>query len=137
LTFSRLALWTLPLVLAAGCATSAGVDTRDAPSPHAVRDARIFGDAEGLGLVVGEIRASRTKGGVLESQIDLSNDTGSHNEFMYRFDWVDADGRVIPSKTSVWKPGHITPRGRTVISAVAPVPEATDFRLDMRARESN
>lgn len=122
---------------ATGCATSVGITSGSGESSaNAVRDLRITGDLDSLDLLLGEIRAARTRGGVLEAQVDVSNDSSDHNHFMYRFDWVDADGRVIPAQSSVWKAGMMPPRGRTVMSAVAPTPAASDFRLDIRARET-
>ncbi len=124
---------TLLAAMASGCASTVGITSGDGePSASAISDLRVRGDLSKFDLVLGEIRAQRTPAGVLEVQVDLTSDRSSQNEYSYRFQWVNADGRVLAEFHAPWRLGSITPRGREVIRAVAPAPEATDFRLDIQ-----
>jgi uncharacterized protein YcfL len=77
-----------------------------------------------------------TKGGPLEVQVDVENNGFSYRTFAYRFDWVDANGSVIPSMTSQWKSTNVPSGGSTVIRSVAPNESATDFRLQVRRADT-
>jgi uncharacterized protein YcfL len=79
---------------------------------------------------------NRTKGGPMEVQIDVENNGFDYKTFSYRFDWVDTAGNVIPSQLSVWKVSNVPSGGSTVIRAIAPSDDASDFRLQLRQSES-
>jgi uncharacterized protein YcfL len=107
--------------------------TRTTPSATAVPTNTQVNDAlTQIFLRAGEVRMFPSKGGPLEVQVDVINNGFSYRGFSYRFDWVDANGSVIPSQVSVWKTSNVPSGGSTTIRAIAPSESATDFRLQVR-----
>ncbi len=82
-----------------------------------------------------EVRMVKSKSGALEAQLDIANNDFRTRRFGYRFVWVDANGSVILSQTSSWEVCAIPSGGSSMIHAVAPASEATDFRLEIRAQD--
>jgi len=122
----------LVLCLVAGCGTITSVDTgSEGPSPSAV-DSRISANYANLGLTIEEVRLLPTRGGVKEAQVDVRNTKFGQNAFGYRFEWVEASGRVLDSRTSVWSVATIESGGRKTIRSVAPSEAADNFRLELR-----
>jgi uncharacterized protein YcfL len=131
-----------PAVLAAlcaiaGCGTVNTTSTRTEPAKTAVTaQTRVNDLLQQIFLSCKEVRMQPTKGGPLEVQVDVENNGFSYRTFAYRFDWVDANGSVIPSMTSQWKSTNVPSGGSTVIRSVAPNESATDFRLQVRRADT-
>ncbi|MBU3683171.1 MAG: DUF1425 domain-containing protein [Phycisphaerales bacterium] len=121
----------------AGCGTVNTTYTRTEPAKTAVpAQTRVNDLLQQIFLSCKEVRMQPTKGGPLEVQVDVENNGFSYRTFAYRFDWVDANGSVIPSMTSQWKSTNVPSGGSTVIRSVAPSESATDFRLQVRRADT-
>ena len=135
-TLSRLAVLAA-LCPIAGCGTVNTTSTRTEPAKTAVTaQTRVNDLLTEIFLSCKEVRMHPTKGGPLEVQVDVENNGFSYRTFAYRFDWVDANGSVIPSMTSQWKSTNVPSGGSTVIRSVAPNESATDFRLQVRRADT-
>ena len=89
----------------------------------------------GEGIKVDQAVMRRTKGGVLELNINGHNESQFTKKFQYRVEWLDQDGQLIQTKTSVWQ--RMSAMGKSTFSfkVVAPRPEAVNFRMDTRKWE--
>ena len=124
-------------ITVAGCGSVNTTYTRTTPADSAISaQTRVNDLFQEFFLTAKEVRMNRTKGGPMEVQIDVENNGFAYKTFSYRFDWVDTAGNVIASQLSVWKVSNVPSGGSTVIRAVAPSDDATDFRLQLRQSES-
>jgi len=131
---------TLTLILAlsllsplSGCGTVNSVSTRGTTASTSIPYTQQINDAlSGLFLKAKDVRLVRTPGDVLKAQVDIANDGLATRHFSYKFDWLDQDGTTIDSKLSTWQQKEIAAGGMDTITAVAPIPQATDFRLQVR-----
>ena len=124
-------------ITVAGCGSVNTTYTRTTPADSAISaQTRVNDLFQQFFLTAKEVRMNRTKGGPMEVQIDVENNGFSYKTFSYRFDWVDTAGNVIPSQLSVWKVTNVPSGGSTVIRAIAPSDDASDFRLQLRQSES-
>ncbi len=116
-----------------GCGTVNSVSTRGTTASTSVPYTQQINDAlSGLFLKAKDVRLVRTPGDVLKAQVDIANDGLSTRHFSYKFDWLDQVGSTIDSKLSTWQQKEIAAGGMDTITAVAPTPQATDFRLQVR-----
>ena len=124
-------------ITVAGCGSVNTTYTRTTPADSAISaQTRVNDLFQEFVLTAKEVRMNRTKGGPMEVQIDVENNGFDYKTFSYRFDWVDTAGNVIPSQLSVWKVSNVPSGGSTVIRAIAPSDDASDFRLQLRQSES-
>ena len=124
-------------ITVAGCGSVNTTYTRTTPADSAISaQTRVNDLFQEFFLTAKEVRMNRTKGGPMEVQIDVENNGFDYKTFSYRFDWVDTAGNVIPSQLSVWKVSNVPSGGSTVIRAIAPSDDASDFRLQLRQSES-
>lgn len=125
------------VITVAGCGSVNTTYTRTTPADSAISaQTRVNDLFQQIFLTAKEVRMNRTKGGPMEVQIDVENNGFAYKTFSYRFDWVDTAGNVIPSQLSVWKVTNVPSGGSTVIRAIAPSDDASDFRLQLRQSES-
>jgi uncharacterized protein YcfL len=89
----------------------------------------------GEGIEVTEAVTRRNEAGFLELYVNGRNESYETRRFRYRVEWLDADGIMIETKTSVWLPMSATGKSPFTIKAVAPRPQAVDFRMDTRKWE--
>lgn len=89
----------------------------------------------GEGIEVDQAVMRRNKGGVLELNVNGHNNSQFTKKFQYRVEWLDQDGVLIQTKTSVWQ--RMSAMGKSTFSfkVVAPRPEAVSFRMDTRKWE--
>jgi uncharacterized protein YcfL len=89
----------------------------------------------GEGIEVTEAVMRRNKAGILELYVNGINHSQFTKKFQYRVEWLDQDGQLIQTKTSVWL--RMSAMGKSPFSfkVVAPRPEAVDFRMDTRKWE--
>ena len=124
-------------ITVAGCGSVNTTYTRTTPADSAISaQTRVNDLFPQFFLTAKEVRMNRTTGGPMEVQIDVENNGFAYKTFSYRFDWVDTAGNVIPSQLSVWKVTNVPSGGSTVIRAIAPSDDASDFRLQLRQSES-
>lgn len=86
----------------------------------------------GRGMVVTDYSRRRRGNGFMEVQVQGYSQASQVLRFQYQFEWLDADGFVIDSKTNIWRPYSVTPKSQWTISGVAPRDDAVDFRLKTR-----
>jgi uncharacterized protein YcfL len=97
--------------------------------------AHAFSDLAGEGLGVTNATTRRNEAGLLELQVEGYNKSYRTKRFRYRVEWLDENNFVIDTKTSVWLPMSAMGRSPFNIKAVAPKPEAVNFKMDTRKWE--
>ena len=75
------------------------------------------------------VKTSMTAGGLLKVQVELQNRTSSLQQFIYRFEWFDANGMEINNVITAPIPDQIEGQEDKFISSVAPNPSCKDFRV--------
>lgn len=90
----------------------------------------------GAGIVVDQAVMNRNNdSGFLQIVVAGHNKSSKTKRFRYKVEWLDADGVVIDTKTSVWQPMSVTGKSPFQIKAVAPRAEAVNFRMDTKKWE--
>ncbi|MEE4910436.1 YcfL family protein [Pseudomonas alliivorans] len=115
-------LGALSLAVLAGCAT---------PPPPAPGSAasKVVAMGDIKHIEVGAMRVAR-ENGFLTVKAQLTN-TSSRNRMMYyRFAWLGNDGFPVADEES-WKSMTLYGSQSTVLPAIAPVPRATDFLIEI------
>jgi len=74
---------------------------------------------------------STADGRLMKIEVEVRNKTSRTKSFKYRFDWVDTQGMTVRSPLSGWTLKTIQPKEQLFIGAVAPSPDAVDFRLKL------
>ena len=72
---------------------------------------------------------SLMRNGVLTAQVTIQNDSKS-NLVAYRFKWIGKNGMAVTDEEA-WKPVTIGKGQSTIITGIAPTPDATDFRFEL------
>lgn len=93
---------------------------------------QIFSALIGEGIEVQQATLRRNAEGFLELQVAGYNRSWSTRRFDYLVEWLDKDGMVILSKTSVWQHASVQPKSPFAIRSIAPTPDAVDFRMNTR-----
>jgi uncharacterized protein YcfL len=94
-----------------------------------------FSDLIGEGITVTQAVTRRNDAGILELYVNGHNKSYRTKRFRYRVEWLDTDGLMIETKTSVWLPMSAMGNSPFSIKAVAPRPQAVNFRMDTRKWE--
>lgn len=68
-------------------------------------------------------------------QAEVVNTDNANQALYYRFKWLDDAGFTVGSEEG-WKPVTIYGGQKKLIETMAPVPQATDFRLEMHAPDN-
>ena len=89
----------------------------------------------GEGIEITQAITRRNDAGFLELHINGYNRSYNTRRFRYRVEWLDEDGLLIQSKTSVWLPASAMGKSPFSLKAVAPRPKAVNFRMDTRKWE--
>jgi len=108
---------------------TAGSNIITEPIQHA------FSAVIGEGIEVTKAVTRRNDAGFLEIYIDGRNASYNTKRFRYKVEWLDADGIMIETKTSVWLPMSAMGKSPFTIKAVAPRVQAVNFRMDTRTWE--
>jgi len=98
-----------------------------------VNDKRIITDSslDFKARIVGINQAAVGSGDLLKVQAELLNNSRGRRHFSYKFEWFDQNAMLIQAPAPVWIPRDIEGRETINISAVAPNPQAKDFRLKL------
>ncbi|MBI5938374.1 MAG: YcfL family protein [Betaproteobacteria bacterium] len=75
------------------------------------------------------------RNGLLNIQAEITNDSASNQQLFYRFKWFDGNGFEVGGEEP-WKPLTIYGKQRQNITTVAPMPQATDFRLVLQSPDN-
>ncbi len=86
----------------------------------------------GEGVEITDVIEARTPQGFLDVQMKGYNKAYGKKRFEYRVEWLDANGMVIPTKTSVWMPVSAIGKAEVTFRFIAPRREAVDFRITTR-----
>ncbi len=86
----------------------------------------------GEGVEITEVIEARTPEGFLDVQMKGYNKAHGIKRFDYRAEWLDANGMVIPTKTTVWVPVSAMGKSEVTFRFIAPRKEAVDFRINTR-----
>ncbi len=89
----------------------------------------------GEGIEATDAVTRRNDAGFLELYINGYNKSVQTKRFRYRVEWLDEDGLMIETKTSVWLPMSAMGKSPFSIKVVAPRPQAVNFRMDTRKWE--
>jgi uncharacterized protein YcfL len=89
----------------------------------------------GEGIEIRKATLIRNDAGFLEVYVEGYNRAHGTKRFRYKVDWLDENGFVIETKTSVWMPMSATGKTPFSFKVVAPRTEAVDFRMDTRKWE--
>ena len=89
----------------------------------------------GEGIEIKQAITRRNDSGFLELNINGHNRSYNTKRFRYRIEWLDANGLMIQTKTSVWLPASATGKSSFSLKAVAPRVEAVKFRMDTKKWE--
>ncbi len=118
-----LALITAALL--AGCAT---------PPPPAPGSAasKVVSMGNVSDIDIGPMRVAR-ENGFITVKVALNNTSRSNQTLFYRFAWLGNDGFPVAAEES-WKTLTLYGKQSSVLPAIAPVPQATDFRIEVQAQ---
>lgn len=129
------------VLCAGGCAATAGIGSGggNTPGRGIVPEAGGYVVVDRQGMI-GEVEIIAVKsamaGDVRKAEVLLRISPNSKEQDMvplqYRFDWLDAQGREIPSNPGAWAPMMLFGRATQTIHGMAPEPRAREFRLKIR-----
>lgn len=116
-------LGVLALALLAGCAT---------PPPPAPGSAasKVVAMGDMKNIEVGPMRVAR-ENGFLTVNVQLNNTSSYNKQMYYRFAWLGNDGFPVADAEG-WKSVTLYGSQTSFLPAIAPVPKATDFRLEVK-----
>jgi uncharacterized protein YcfL len=116
-------LGVLALALLAGCAT---------PPPPAPGSAasKVVAMGDMKNIEVGPMRVAR-ENGFLTVNVQLDNTSSYNKQMYYRFAWLGNDGFPVADAEG-WKSLTLYGSQTSFLPAIAPVPKATDFRLEVK-----
>ena len=97
--------------------------------------AHAFSDLLGEGIEITNAITRRNDAGLLELYVEGFNKSYRTKRFRYRVEWLDEAGVLIDTKTSVWLPMSAMGNSPFSFKAVAPRPQAVNFRMDTRKWE--
>jgi len=89
----------------------------------------------GEGIEITEAITRRNNAGFLELHVNGYNRSYQTRRFKYRVEWLDEDGLLIQTKTSVWLRTSAMGKSPFSFKVVAPTPKAVNFRMDTKKWE--
>ena len=97
--------------------------------------AHAFSALIGEGIEITQAVTRRNDAGFLELHVNGYNRSYQTKRFKYRVEWLDENGLLIQTKTSVWM--RMSAMGKSPFSfkVVAPTPKAVNFRMDTKKWE--
>ncbi len=115
----------MALALLAGCATA------PPPAPGSAASKVVaLGDLKNI--EIGAMRVAR-ENGFMTVNVSLNNTSSDNKTMYYRFAWLGSDGFPV-AEAEPWKSLMLYGSQSTFVPAIAPVPKATDFRLEVKTR---
>jgi uncharacterized protein YcfL len=113
----------MALALLVGCATP------PAPAPGSAAS-KVVSLGSLKHTEIGPMRVAR-ENGFLTVKAALSNTSSSNQTLYYRFAWLGNDGFPVADEES-WKSLTLYGSQTSYLTAIAPVPKATDFRIEVK-----
>jgi uncharacterized protein YcfL len=131
-----LAVSLLPL---GACSTINSTQRAD-PVGHAniVADKRIItdGDVDRYARIV-SVNETNLPGDILKVQVILQNHTSFQQIILCKFEWFDLSGNLVPTVMSTWQTRTLEGKESIAVVAVAPTPQAKDFKLKLQESKRN
>lgn len=85
-------------------------------------------------LQVTDLRAVK-RNRLLTVQAEITNTDSDNQQLYYRFKWFDANGFAVGGEET-WKPVLVYAYQKQTVTAVAPSPQATDFRMVVQSPDN-
>lgn len=85
-------------------------------------------------LQVIDLRAVK-RNHLLTVQAEINNTDSDNQQLYYRFKWLDANGFAVGGEEA-WKPVLVYAYQKQTLTAVAPSPQVTDFRLVVQSPDN-
>ena len=89
----------------------------------------------GEGIEITEAVTRRNNAGFLELHVNGYNRSYQTRRVKYRVEWLDENGLLIETKTSVWLRTSAMGKSPFSFKVVAPTPKAVNFRMDTKKWE--
>lgn len=122
-----------PIVLGLGLLT-AGCAAPVPPAPGSAASKVVsLGSMEHI--QVGAMRVAR-ENGFLTVKVEIKNSSARSKPMYYRFAWLGDDSFPVAAEES-WKSLTLYGMQPSYIPAIAPVPQATDFRLEVQTPDNS
>lgn len=118
----------IALSLLSGCASH-----KPPPRPGSIH-AKVEQLSEMSYLQITDLRAVK-RNHLLTVQAEINNTDSDNQQLYYRFKWLDANGFKVGSEEA-WKPVLVYAYQKQTLTAVAPSPQATDFRLVVQSPDN-
>lgn len=83
----------------------------------------------GAAVWVTDVRLDKIQSQQWTMQANVVNNTNGRIELEYCVVWMNANGMVVPTVMSTWRPIVAEPREVVSLQGTAPSPEAVDFRF--------
>lgn len=117
------------LIAVAALALLAGCATPPPPAPGSAAS-KVVVMNKFNNVAIGAMRVAR-ENGFLTVKVALNNTSHTNMTMYYRFVWLGDDGFPVADEES-WKTLTLYAAQATFLPAIAPVPKATDFRLEVK-----
>ena len=128
---------TLVSFILLGCAnntppTTSGIGTSNmAEGDDFTKHLKIDNPELAKKLNIADIK-SRNTNDLLEVNLELASTYQKSLKLQYHFNWFDADGFVIESRKTAWKPLELHGFQSTTLRALAPSEQVTSFDISVR-----
>lgn len=123
----------LSIVVMSACSSTSGMVAthRSTGDPKFAKHLEINNSALEGDVIITNMRMRRT-GDLLDVQVELTNLTGSDQNIQYKFAWFDDDNFEVDKDSRAWTPILIHGNDKVTMSAVAPNPRASTYKLIVR-----
>lgn len=120
-------LLAIALLLLSACAS------HKPPQPGSI-NAKVEQLSEMSYLQVSDLRAVK-RNHLLTVQAEITNTDSDNQQLYYRFKWLDASGFAVGGEET-WKPVLVYAYQKQTLTAVAPSPQVTDFRMVVQSPDN-
>ena len=80
---------------------------------------------------IGEVHQNIVGDDMLQVQVEVQNRSRREQSIQYAFEWFNEAGILITSPPTTWKTRTLQGHETIFLTAVAPMPEARDFRIKL------
>jgi len=122
----------LTVMLASACLLTACTNHAPPPQPGSI-NSKLEQLGEMSYLQVTDLKAVK-RNHLLVVQAEINNTDDDNQQLFYRFKWFDASGFALADEA--WKPLVLYAYQKQTLSAVAPSPQATDFKLVVQSPDN-
>lgn len=119
----RKILSVMTLAVLVGCSTPP-------PPPPNSAASKVVAMGDLKNIQIGPMRVAR-ENGFMTVNVSLNNTSRYNKTMYYRFAWLGNDGFPV-AEPEVWKSLTLYGSQSSFLPVIAPVPKATDFRLEVK-----